>query len=586
MADNLSNMIEDPLTGEVAATNTVGLNTLLDFLKSFLTPPVGTTTPPPSTIADALRMSYDPRRTMLNVPSKPTLPTPLPIPPSSVQVPTTGPVVGPSSTLPRPLPGPPTQTTPSIGTPPTPSMVPTIPIEVPTEPEVTAPPFMAPEASKEVDFKAEIQKILGGIPDTVKGVVGKEPEDIRAKLSNAPWHKQLMAGLFAGAAGKDLDDVLDKTQKRIDDKFKQDFDMAKSKLGTKVQLETKQLEIMMEKDKEKRESYSKLWSTLGEANPERYLNDPEWWAMGMKANGIGETEIRKWVQSQYNPKTGKYEGLYMSKDKRDWESKKFLIKQLSKEIPGYSQETYFQMAYGNWPDLLKKKEEQLKLEHGTASPERKRQIEKTLYDFNKLKDIVPPDVYTELDRLSPSIGKETVDKLKRIMMLKERIGPELTTHVLDIEGKKEIAALGREAKQPNEAMIKQANLNITMGDPISQVIISMKPGYRMGLNTGNKDIVTSFNTDVETYNTLIDTVRANQTAKKKTPLPTGSNQMLSSFYSTQKRYIRNRGYGEVASTLGDFNDVNLLLADEVIRWTMQGVPPDVILEAIRKIRKK
>ncbi len=188
MADNLnlSNMIEDPETGEAYATNTMGVNTILDLLKSFLTPPVGTVTPPPSTIADALRIPYDPRRTMLNVPSKPTLPIPLPISPSPAQVPVTGPVVGPPSTVPRPLPGPLTQTVPPIGIIPTPSVVPTTPTEVPTEPEITTPPFVAPEAPKELDFKAEIQKILGGIPDTVKGVVGKEPEDIRAKLSNAP----------------------------------------------------------------------------------------------------------------------------------------------------------------------------------------------------------------------------------------------------------------------------------------------------------------------------------------------------------------------------------------------------------------
>lgn len=592
---NLSNIIEDPETGEAVATDTIGINTIIDFLKSLFTPTVGTSTPPPpNTIADALRMQYDPRRTMLNVPPKPSLP-----------IPAVPPVPGPIGTPPGSTPSPVASSRPMIppaqlGGPTAPPMVPLAPSTVTGETtaipstgapvlpeEQVAPPFVAPSAPETMDFKAEIQKILSGVPSTTKELIGTEREEIRTKFGQAPWYQKVLAGAFAGMAGSEINTELDRVQKRIDEKFKTDFEMAKAKLGTRVQLETRQLELMMEKDKEKRENYAKLWATLGEANPD-YKGNPEFIKMGMRAYGIGEAEIGKFLDSHYNPKTGKYEGLYKPVEQRDWESKKFLINKLAKEIPGHSPDTYFQMAFGNWPDLLKKKEEQLKLEYGTASPERKKQIEQTMADFNKLKDVIPPDAFVEIDRLAKTggISKDTASNLKRLMMLKYRLGPELAGHVVDIEGRKEIAALSKEAKQPNEAMIKHAGLVAAINDPVSQVIVTMKPGYITSLGTGNKDIVTQYNEDVTYYNSLIDTIKSNVGSKKKTPLKKEDIQSLSNFYATQRRYIRNKLGGNVASYLGAFNDGNVLLADQIIRWAMDGVPSETIIEAIKKIRQK
>jgi hypothetical protein len=512
----------------------------------------------------------------------PTLPTPAAIPPQIAPPPSTTPV-------PSPVVEPAPSTGASLGATPQDTISSGVPIPAPTEPEVTYPPFVAPEAPKDTDIKAEIQKILSGIPDTVKGVMGRESPDATKSLAGASLFKQLLASGFAGAAGKDIQDMLDKTQTRLDAKFKQDFDLAKAKLGTKTQLEIKNLELKIEQDKEKREHFSKLWAVLGEANPERYMNDPEWWAMGMRAHKVGEPEIRKFVQSHYNPTTGKYEGLYKSKAERDWDSKLFLVNKLTKLLPGYAPDTYMQMvAGGTWPDLVKAKEQQLRLEYPNATPERKAQISKTIYDIEHLKTIVPPDTYMMINKLAKEgkMDPEVAKKVIRTLQLGEFLPAKIVDTIIETESKERQALLARESKAPGAESIKYLNLMTTMSSPVAQVIVGAKPGYRTGLHTGNEKIVTAFNDEVSYISSALEKLRENQTSKKKVPLAKDEIESLSSFYLNQKKYIRSRGYGEVAAKLGGFTADNSLLADYIISKILDGVPPDVLLETITKIRGK
>lgn len=587
---SLQNIIEDSETGEAYAKGTAGLD-LAGMLRALFTMPPASAYQPISYPSQSVA-GFGP--TSMTVPggtesSLPPLLSTHYIPPSP-SPPTPAPAGGPITRLGSPSPA----VSPPI-LPPTPISTPIIPITPPTSPvsieeETKYPPFQPPETSPETDYKAEIQKIISGQPGTVKELMGREPEDLTQKFGKSGFINQLFAGAFAGLAGKDLTTEIEKAQLRVDRKFQQDFEMAKSKLSFKTQMDLKQLELMMAKDRETKDGQAKMWAALGESNPKRFMGDPKWWAMGMKANGMGDTAIRKWVQDQYDPATGKYSGLYMAPAQREWESRKFLMQELSKMFPGRSTGELYQMSTGQWPDAVKAKQEQLMLEHQTATPARQAEIKQLLYSIKHLQDTVPPGVYQEIDRLGKlgvekgGIDKNTANTLKRTLALSEKLDKDIVGHILDTESREKVAAMGVTKAQPN---YKQANALFAGAGSIPQIVLTINPGYKVGLYTGNEKIVTSYNTDVKNYTELMDMVKANaEPGAKKVDLPKGSNQELARFYSAQKRYMAERGYASVSTKLGGFTGDNLLVADHIITLIGKGAPPEAILEFLNKLKAK
>ena len=468
----------------------------------------------------------------------------------------------------------------------TPPVVPQAPFQ--TRPEIAYPPMPKVEFPEEIDVKQEIQKIIGGLPRTAEELVGKE----RPKTVEEPWYVKMLRGAAYGATGRNVQEEFDKVQKRLDEKFSQDLEVAKSRLNVKTQAEFKQLEITLNRQDQKFEGMRKLWASLGEANPDRFLNDPEYWAMGAKANFMPEEALRKWVQAHYNPQTGKYEGIYIPKFVREWESKKFIANELPKVLPGYPPETYMHAAFFNkWPDMLETaRDRNMNIYLNSADPKIKSNAMKALSDIEKLKKmnlgLSDPDMYKLNDLLKRGvIDKNTYDDLIKSKMAAFYLDGEQIKLFTELQKQRAVVA-AKEVTSPTEGMIKFSIGTGALSTPTGRTLLEMDPSFRnMGFD---KDVTSKFSTEYQRYDSLIESIRTWKDAGGKgTPWTKKEDETdARKYFVYQKKVLRNIGYSKVIKLLESIPATDaILLSQEAIKYGLHGVNEDALLEQFKDIVK-
>lgn len=457
----------------------------------------------------------------------------------------------------------------------------TPPTSVTKEEELPSFDISPPE---ELDYKAEIAKILSGVPGTAEELVGRPPVNVREEHAKQDIFARALQGGLAGARGLTMEQVLDKEQARLDDIYKKDLEQARSKLGTKLQLQEKQLEIALQRDKEKREGYAKMWAGLGEANPERFKNDPGWWKMGMRAYRMSEDSIRKFVASCYNPQTGKYEGLYIPPWKREFEATKSLMNELPKLIPGLPKEAYAEMVLTHkWPDYLDKGKKELEFRYiNETDPVKKEQLRAKISEIERIKDYVGVSDFEHLEAFRPFMSPKAYQFAREHLIMTKVRGTKMAELFAKYIEAEQIKEASRTTVRPSEGEIKQANLAGVFRDPTAIVMLQIDPSYR--LMAGDKDKSAQFTNEYKVYSSLLESLQTDPNYKLKAE----EKKLVLKYRYNQLALLSNLGYRVVAEALSQ-KDVDIkaaiIAAQDIISLVTDpktAPRPEVVLEALKQ----
>lgn len=421
------------------------------------------------------------------------------------------------------------------------------------------PPMGSIEVPEEIDVRSEVNKMIGAMPQTAEEMVGKKRPEVL--VHQEPWYMRLMRGMSYGLQGKDAQAELDKVQERLDSQFSQELDIAKSNLNIKTQLQLKQLDMAMSQQEKKFEGIRKMWATMGEANPEKFMNDPGWWEMGAKAHHMPIESLKAWVEAHKDPETGEYSGFYVPKHIREWESKKYLANELAKIEPGHDMNTYIQWSMsGQWPDVLKMSEDKYKnIFIKSNDPKAKAEAYAALKNIEKLKSMqfgIDDDMvkFAEVAKKT-NMPKEVFERVMQLKSAAAVLGPKVTEQLVELMKADtqlktaEAEARGKKGPNPSEGMIKQFNVDKALSTPTGQVLATMYPTINsMGFSP---PMLEKFSTEFEDYEGILNKINDWRASGGKGSLWDNKDQQLMAqkFYTYQKKAIAQRGYPLTAAVI-------------------------------------